>query len=249
MTAARIIYRPLPGSWSDPVTEGREPTTRWRGQVMEGFGDNRRKVTRNVSLASTEQLLRREAEMLGASEVVVELAAAADAIRVDQSGVKSGRRIDFPGVVVHLIGTRFGDLRYVCDAFECQYTGEPEGWESNVRAIAKGLEALRMVERYGIGKRGEQYRGWGELPPGTPLGQRAEPEALTLDAAARLLAAGMDGLDASDLLDDEASARTAYRVAAKRVHPDNAATGNADSFRRVNEAWELLEAHHAGAGR
>lgn len=247
-TDPRIVYRALRGSWDDPITDpgDRLATSRFRGKVAAGEG---RMVTRNVALHVTEQDLRREAGMLDATEVVIELAVAPDAIRVDQSGVKSGRRVDFPGVVVHLIGTRFGDLRYVCDAFECKWSGEPEGWESNVRAVAKGLEALRLVERYGIGRRGEQYRGWGELPPGTPLGERSEPEPLTLDMAARLLAAGMDGLDPSDLLDDEASARTAYRVAAKRVHPDNAATGNAESFRRVNEAWALLEAHHAGGGR
>lgn len=226
-----ITYRPLRGGWNDPITEERQSGAPFRAEFHK-----------------TERLLLTEARALGASDVIVELDAAAKDLRSDGSGLRGDRRApDFPGVRVFLVGTRFGDLRYVCDAFEPRYASDLPGWEVNVRAIALGLQALRTVERYGIARRGEQYRGFGELPPGTPLGQRSTPEALTLDDAARLLAAGMDGLDASDLLDDEAAARTAFRVAAKRVHPDNAATGNAESFRRVNEAWELLEAHHQGA--
>ena len=34
----------------------------------------------------------------------------------------------------------------------------------NLRAIALALAALRAVERYGVTRRQEQYKGWAELP-------------------------------------------------------------------------------------
>lgn len=225
-----IRFRPMRG-WDGPLTDPRASGAAFSAELYK-----------------TERLLLTEARQLGASDVIVEVDAPAGDFLADGTGMKSGRREpEFPGVVVHLIGTRHGDLRYACDAFEARYSNDLPGWQCNLRAVALGLEALRKPERYGIASRGEQYRGFAALPPGTPLGSRAAPEALTLDGAARLLAAGMDGLDAGDLLDDRSAAVTAYRVAAKRVHPDNAHTGNAESFRRVNEAWALLEAHHDGA--
>lgn len=228
-----VEYRPIRGGWRDQVTEDRAS-----GQPF------------SAELYKTERLLLREAGMLGASDVFVEIDAPANAFRGDGSGLRGDRRDpDFPGVVVYLVGTRFGDLRYACDAFEQRYSGGLPGWQANLRAIALGLEALRTVERYGIARRGEQYRGFGELPPGTPLGSTsAAPEPLTVDGAARLLAAGMDGLDAADLLDDRAAALTAYRVAAKRTHPD-APNGTDAAFARVAEAWEVLERHHDGGDR
>lgn len=232
-----LLYRPMK-EWNDPVTpsDQRGGTGRFRGNE------------RGSILRRTENDLRREAEMLDATDVVVEIDLPRDAFYADGTGIKSGRRApDFPGVVVYLVGTRFGDLRYACDQFECKWSGEPEGWEANLRAIVLGLESLRRVERYGIGRRGEQYAGWAELPPGTPLGQRAEPQPLTLDEACRLLSAGMDGIEAKDVLEDEGDARTCYRVAAKRLHPDNLHTGNVEAFKRLQEAYDLVERHHRGA--
>lgn len=39
-------------------------------------------------------------------------------------------------------------------------------WRDNVRAIAKGLEALRAVDRWGVAKRGQQYAGFALLTAG-----------------------------------------------------------------------------------
>jgi hypothetical protein len=53
--------------------------------------------------------------------------------------------------------------------FERQsYRRDPmESWQHNVYAIAKSLEALRLVDRYGVTRRGEQYTGWKALPAGS----------------------------------------------------------------------------------
>jgi hypothetical protein len=47
-------------------------------------------------------------------------------------------------------------LLYACDRFW--------RWQHNLRAIALGLEALRLVERYGIGDAHQQYAGYRALP-------------------------------------------------------------------------------------
>lgn len=107
------------------------------------------------------------------------------------------------------------------------------------------LEALRKVERYGIGRRGEQYAGWAALPPGTPIGAPQQRPLMSLDEAARRLAGMIDGMTAADMLDDVEAARTCYRLAVRRLHPDNVQTGNAEAFLLLQEAWELIEKHHA----
>jgi hypothetical protein len=104
----------------------------------------------------TLDLLERELDKLGASDVVVELALTDAEIRLD-GWPRAGARPTHPGVVVSF-ASRHGDLRYGTDAF-------PD-WQANVRAIALGLEALRKVDRYGIGRRGEQYQGWAQLSAG-----------------------------------------------------------------------------------
>lgn len=238
--APRIIYRPSPG-WNDPVTDDdeRDSTSRFKsGQSSERY----------TPLYKTELLLRTEAEAIGASEVIVELDAPAKDFRADESGLRADRRApEFPGVVVRLIGTRFGDLRYACDQFTNRWAGEMPGWEGNLRAVALGLESLRRVERYGIARRGEQYAGWAALGAGTPMGTGAPEVQMTLDEAARFLSAAVEGLDWTDVLEEPGDAKTAYRLASKRLHPDNLHTGSHDAFLRLEKAWQLVQAHH-GAG-
>lgn len=104
----------------------------------------------------TRRLLERELDKLGAHEVVIELAVTEGDLRLD-GWPYADARPSHPGVIISF-DSRHGPLRYGTDAFP--------NWQANVRAIALGLEALRKVERYGIGKRGEQYVGWRELPAG-----------------------------------------------------------------------------------
>lgn len=42
------------------------------------------------------------------------------------------------------------------------------------------------------------------------------------------------------ILSHESSARAAYRKAAAKLHPDNRETGNAEQFKLLGEAWEVL---------
>lgn len=250
MREPALRYRPM-GQWTDPVTGSRQSTSRFRGKVDEW--DERtsstRKVTRNLSIGQIESGLLLEARAIDASDVIVEVDLPSTAFYVDATGVKANaREPEFPGVIVHLIGTKFGDLRYACDAFECQWSGEPPGWHGNLRAVVRTLEALRLVERYGTARRGEQYAGWSALPPGTPMGTGSATEVtMTLDEAARFLAGAVDGLEPADVLEELSDARTAYRLASKRLHPDNLHTGSHDGFLRLEAAWQMVRQHHEAA--
>ena len=104
----------------------------------------------------TLDLLQRELGKLDAANVVIELALDESEIRLD-GWPRANARPTHPGVIVSF-DSRHGPLRYGTDAFP--------RWQSNVRAIALGLEALRKVDRYGIGRRGEQYVGWKALGTG-----------------------------------------------------------------------------------
>jgi hypothetical protein len=216
-----LVYRTIP-QWSDPETPSRLSHYQFK-----------------ASASATRSKLLHEADMIRASDTVVEVVGSNELFYVDGTGIRSDRAhlVKHPGVVVCLIGTRHGDLRYASDAFD--------RWEANLRAVALGLEALRRVERYGIASRGEQYRGWRALPPGTPMGAGERPP-ITLDYAAAILAGATNGLiSAPMVLADPEDARTAYRLAAKQYHPD-AAGGSVEMWARVDEAWQLLERHHEG---
>jgi hypothetical protein len=177
----------------------------------------RRRTPFSAPWSRTQQLLDRELVALGASDVVFQLDMAERDIRVD-GYPRANARPASPAVIVSF-KSRHGWLRYQCDAFE----GGAEGWQDNVRAIALGLEALRQVERYGITKHGEQYTGWKALPDSTM--SRYEAEEL-------LMKHGYSG--AGTPVDH----RTLYRLAAKKLHPDQG--GSRDDWDQLQRAKAVL---------
>lgn len=152
---------------------------------------------------ATMNLLERELEKLGARSAVIELALTEREIRLD-GWPRSEARPSHPGAVISF-DSKHGPLRYGTDAF-------PD-WQANVRAIALGLEALRKVDRYGIGKRGEQYQGWRALGDGTPAMSTREAEAL---------------------LDRYGGEKSALKV----THPDTG--GSDEEFAEVQTARQVL---------
>jgi hypothetical protein len=141
------------------------PIESWPGERTPGY---QRKSTGRfrASYQSTLDLLETELAHLGASRIVIETGHRPQDIRLDGWPRANAADPGFPGVVVSF-ESKHGPLRYFTDVFDRDWSGDPPGWQANLRAIALGLEALRKVERYGIGKRGEQYTGWSALPPGT----------------------------------------------------------------------------------
>jgi hypothetical protein len=96
-----------------------------------------------------------------------------------------------------------------------------------------------MVDRYGVSKRGEQYTGWGQLPPAG-----GSTATMTARTAAEILV-DVEGLggDAGDVLDDRQAYRDTYRLAAKACHPDRHG-GDTQRFQLLQQARAVLERHH-----
>jgi hypothetical protein len=184
---------------------------------------------------ATLALLERELVALGVREYVLQIDVTDADLRLD-GGLRANARPTTPTVGLSFDTRKVGPLLFVCDRFI--------PWQDNVRAIALSLEALRKVDRYGITQSGEQYRGYQALPPGPP--QRVE-SSMTIDEAAAFIARAAWPREADDyqarwvhrIVEEPAFRSEQYRRAAARLHPD-APTGNADEFRRLTDARDLL---------
>lgn len=213
------------------------PIDAWPGDLTP---NNKRQCTRfKAKLSDTLDLLGDELGHLRVKEAVIQLALEPQDLRRDGLP-RAGSKPAHPGVIVSF-ESKHGPLRYFTDAFKACYFNDGEGWHSNLRAIALGLSDLRRLDRYGIGKRGEAYAGWAQLPPGQSMGH---PNGkMTVEEAARFLAdAAYDGLsDGRSLIGPagQGFVAEAWRRAAKRHHPDHG--GDPAAFRRLTEARELLE--------
>lgn len=184
--------------------------------------------------ADTEELLRREIEHLAPALIVnavIQLDLAESDIRLD--GLPRANARPASDAVVLSFESVHGPLRYATDTFFGD--SKQPGWQHNLRAIALSLEALRKVDRYGVSKRGEQYRGWKELGSGN------SDAAPTLVEACTVLARATDGDPATILAmakRGEAEAlRSLYRKAARASHPDHGGEG----FYRLQPAWETIQ--------
>lgn len=125
-----------------------------------------------------------------------------------------GKRIPDPGVAVYF--KRNGkELCFACDCW-----GHVQ---DNMHAIALTIAALRGIARWGTGDMMEAaFRGFAALP------ERAGSN--WWDTLGVPVNAARDQV------------REAYRLLAKKHHPDNASgTGDAELFRRVQSAYEVWE--------
>lgn len=187
------------------------PIDTWPGPLT---GDLFRKPSPfSASWTSTTELLHRELVKLNARRVLFQAALTEAQIRKDGRGPYADARFEHPGVILTFESNRAGGtVNFAVDTFT--------HWQDNARAIGLGMEALRKVDRYGITKTGEQYRGWRALP--------ASSEVDTMDvAAARAFLEAHGGT---------------FREAAKRLHPDTPG-GSVEAFQRLNLARETLRAN------
>ncbi len=210
MTTPRFQIRPL-GLWDRPVTDPRAGSGRFR-----------------ASWDDTIDLLVSEVERLDGDLIVVQVDADPNDLRRDGM-LRARAQVRFPGVKVSF-QSKHGPLTYATDAYDRAWGGDPPGWQANVRAVALALGALRAVDRYGVTRSGEQYRGW------SAIAATAAEDSLTVDEARRVLADAAKA-DPGELVTSEAIAR-AYRAAARTAHPD--AGGNADVFRLIGKARDVL---------
>lgn len=130
---------------------------------------------------------------------------------------------EHPGVIFSL-DSKHGHLSYPCDTFD--------RWQDNLRAVALALEALRKVDRYGVTKRGEQYRGF------LALEATAAPAGFaTVDDALAFLGK-FTGVGLAEMRVIEGARTRALRRAQRETHPD--AGGDASMFQRVSLAEAKL---------
>lgn len=162
-------------------------------------------------LRKTVVLLARELRELRAKRVVLELDLSERDIRLD-GWPRADARPASPAVVLSF-ESKHGPLRYA--------TAEYSDWQDNLRAIALSMEALRSVDRYGVSKRGEQYRGWRAIEA-----KSAEPADFISTRE-----------QAKAFLDEHGGS---FKAAAAKFHPDKG--GDPKLFRAAVRARELVEA-------
>jgi hypothetical protein len=204
------------------------PIVQWPGEKTR----NRRRSQFNTLYSKTLQLLERELEFLRAKQVVIQADCEASEIRRDGQ-LRADARLRGPGVILTFESSK-GPLSFPCDTY-------PD-WQDNIRAIALALEALRAVDRYGVTRRAEQYKGWSRLPA---------PETNEFpsvhDAAAFILQASAIAGAVSNILQFMDSMARHYRYAAARLHPDRN-NGSSAEFVKLQAAKAMLDKHFASKG-
>lgn len=193
-------------------------------------GDEPRNSPFTVTWSQCQDLLDRELFYLDAEDIALELDVAERQIRLDGT-LRADASVTSPAVRLAFDSNQ-GPLTYATDRFvrpSYRRHGMQRDWQHNLYAIAKGLEALRLVDRYEITRRGEQYAGFKALPAG-----RAMPAShMTRDQAEAVLTKVTGPVDRP--LD------TRIRLAQAAAHPDRH-DGDRTLWDQVEQAARLLGA-------
>jgi hypothetical protein len=195
------------------------PISEWIGPKTESY--RRKSATFRATYVQTLDLLETELNHLRAKDILIQAYLKREDIRND-GWPRAGARPTSPGVIVTFevktSGRQF-TMSFPCDRFD--------RWEDNLRAVAKSLEALRMVDRYGVTRNNEQYTGFAALPPADPS---------TAKNAAIEFLARMSGWPIDRARSDQSGA---YRAAAAILHPDHEG-GSHDRFVELQAHWKVL---------
>lgn len=192
---------------------------------------------------ATLDLLDRELVHLKATAAFlqVDLADPVNGVRVDGQ-LRANAKVVHPGVILTIETRTHGTLVYPCDRFRGGWGQSGTAWQQNLRAIALGLEALRKVERYGIAERGQQYAGFAELGSGDGMPAPMGGGSMSIQDAAEFLSIESGRVvTAEQILNTTVGgehAKRAYRVAARKHHPDHG--GDGGMFALVREARTVL---------
>lgn len=179
-----------------------------------------------ASWSKTMSDLDRELGYLSARAIVIEMDIDESHIRLD--GLPRGDAIPRTPVVIVSFGSKHGPLRYVCNTYT--------HWQQNLRAIAIGLQRLRLVDQSGISRRGEQYAGWKALPKGDGF---ATPQEAGMFIAARAGVPEDEQLGAATMIAlGGDSLKEFYRRAARQSHPDHG--GSNAEMARLGEAKRVV---------
>jgi hypothetical protein len=198
---------------------------------LAAFPGGARKTRRPSTVFSSKyqrtlDRLEHELNLLKAIDVTIQAGYARSDIRND-GWPRSQAKPAHPAVVLSFRSRSSNqEYSFPCDTFSC--------FEHNLHAIAFTLEALRAVNRYGVTRGHEQYKGFAQI--------EAPPNAAhrTVDAAAAWLE---KWLPDAHVLGGPDFYREAYRAAARKLHPDTTGVETPD-WQRLQEAKRLLDAHY-----
>lgn len=157
----RVTLRPLPEWPYEATPSPRLAQFRANGRfVDDAQGGRTWRAGHRISYDQTLRELEYEIEQLDGEDVVIGVGLSESDIRLDGAPRANARPMRHHGVEVSF-DSRYGRLTYATDVFD--------DWRDNVRAVTKGLEALRAIDRWGVAKRGQQYAGFALLTAGPGL--------------------------------------------------------------------------------
>lgn len=187
--------------------------------------------------SDTLVLLDREITALAGKRLVIEVDVPERGIRLDGQ-LRADARASSPAVRI-AFESKHGPLVYATDRYvrPSWARSRMDDWQHNVRAIALGLEALRKVDRYGISRRGEQYRGYKAIGAGgglAPSGMTTELALEIIDREAGWIVGGTTRWLAHH------GPRAALRQARAVAHPDRN-HGDRSRWDAVEQAAQVLE--------
>lgn len=197
--------------------------------VANSFGGSYRTSERGAPWSRIVTDLERELRHLVAEDVVLRMDVEARHIRSDGQ-LRADARPASSAIMLEFKATGIDGwprLIYKCDVFR--------DWQSNLYAIAKSLEALRLVDRYEVTTAGEQYAGFKQIGA-------TSTSTITAEAAADIVALH-SGYDHRFIIEDPQAAKEAVRIAIGRTHPDKNA-GKREGYDRVDTARSVLSSHH-----
>lgn len=202
-----------------------EPIDVWPGEPTR----NRHRSPFKTIWTKVLSHLEREIRHLGGQNIVFRLQVTQ--WDINKTGMlRADARIREPGVIIQFVASRLKgspSLLYRCDRFPA--------WQDNVSAIARGLEALRLVDRYGVTPTDEQYAGFKALPAATQA-------TMTTKAAADIIERN-SGYSAEEIEQHISIAKEAVRVAIHRTHPDRNPL-HKEKYDQVEAAKRVLTSHH-----
>ena len=211
-----------------------KPVSKWIGVETKYPGNSQFKQT----YSNTKKILELELGKLGAiaSTVQLEMFIRSEDLRRDGE-LRANAKPYKQGVVLSFskVKRRFFDeaskqwknelqtLSYPCDSYN--------DWQDNLRAVALSLEALRKVARYGVFKYEDMISRLA-LPS-------AEGRLFDTGAAIEFLAS-WTSFAADELLNNPEGQKSAYRMAAIMLHPDQIGGETSDEFIKLQEAKRIL---------
>jgi hypothetical protein len=180
---------------------------------------------------ATMTLLEREITSLKGFDVTIEVEVLPAAIRADGTGLRANQRPASDAVIVSFDTKSRGAFTWRADEYTKPNYGSGEGWRHNVHAVAKTLEALRAVERYGLVS-GQQYEGLAALP----AGRGSSASHMTADEARQLIIEILGAFDGAAARGDTAAQ---IRRARGLAHPDRR-NGDRTLWDQVEQAARVL---------